>query len=289
MKIYLNIPPENKIGGGFTFVRNFLKGIQGKAEIVPRWEDCDVFLICGVTIASEGEVKAARAAGKKIVLRVDNVPRKSRNRRSSPHLRLKEYAELADVVVYQSEWAKRYCEPLCGDGTVIYNGVDTSVFYPVKSEQNQHRYFYAYHGKNEQKQFWTAHLLFQYEHRLFPDKAEFWFINDFGRDLPELQDANFDFWNGEQFQHLPLIGEPALMAGVLRQCRYLIYPAVADASPNMVLEARACGLDVVGYADRSLSGTVELLDPKLDISLERMVDEYLQLFEFIHNPNFADL
>lgn len=289
MKIYLNKPPDNKIGGGFTFVRNFIKGVQGKAEIVSRWEDCDVFLICGVTIANEGEIKAARLAGKKIVFRVDNVPRKSRNRRSTPHERMKEYAALADVVVYQSEWAKWYCEPLCGDGTVIYNGVDQSVFFPMKSKQNPHRYLFAYHGKNEQKQFWLAHLLFQKEHRLFPEKAEFWFINDFGRELAELQAANFDFWNGENYQHLPLINRSEVMAEILQQCRFLIYPAVADASPNMVLEARACGLEVVGCMDKELSGTAELLDPKLDISLDRMVDEYLDLFGFIHRAGFADL
>lgn len=289
MKIYLNIPPKDKVGGGFSFVRNFLKGINGRAEIVSRWEDCDVFFICGVTIANEGEIRAARLAGKKIVFRVDNVPRKSRNRRSTPHERMKEYAELSDVVVYQSEWAKWYCEPLCGEGTVIYNGVDLEIFSPMKSVQNAHRYLFVYHGKNEQKQFWAAHQIFQREHRLFPKQSEFWFINDFGSELAGLQDANYDFWNGEKFEHLPKISEPIEMADLMRMSKFLIYPAIADASPNVVLEARACGMEIIGHPDKTVSGTAELLDPSLDISLSRMVDEYLNLFEFIHTATFADL
>jgi len=284
MKIYC---PNQKdaIGGGWTFLRNFKKALANKVHFVDSWKECDVFFITGITMVDKNELYEAKKAGKKIVLRVDNVPRKSRNRRSSPHERLKEFAGLSDVVIYQSEWAKNYCYPLCGEGTVIYNGVDTEIFKADKSEPEEDRkdrYLFAYHGKSELKQFWLAHYCFQMEHRKNPN-AIFWFVNDFGNDLNELVASNFDFWNGEQYMHLPKQTDPKDMAELMQQCKYLIYPSVCDSSPNLVLEARACGMEVLYPASKEFSGTAELLDPKLDISLERMGEEYFGVLQLLSN------
>jgi glycosyltransferase involved in cell wall biosynthesis len=276
MKIYCPNIKEGGIGGGWTFLRNFRKGMAEKVHFVNTWQECDIFFITGITLTDKNELFEAHKAGKKIVLRVDNVPRKSRNRRSSPHERLKEFANLADVVIYQSEWAKSYCYPLCGDGTVIYNGVDQEIFKPRPEIKNPNRYLFAYHGKNEQKGFWNAHFHFQMEFRKNP-QAEFWFIYDFGREEPELHEADFDFWQGEHFTKLEKITDPLEMAGIMQQCSYFIYPAICDASPNVVLEAKACGLEVVCPASKELSGTQELIDLE-DISLERMCDEYYGVF-----------
>lgn len=276
---------QDAVGGGWTFLRNFKKAMANRVHFVPSWEECDVVFVTGVTMTDKEELFAASRAGKRIVLRVDNVPRKSRNRRQSPHERLREFADLADVVVYQSQWAKDYCSPLCGDGTVIHNGVDTEVFKPDLSKRPGHeRYLFAYHGKSELKGFWVAHMQFQLASRYDP-KAEFWFINDFGRETQELTDANFDFWNGERFEHVERQDSPERMAYVMQQCTHLLYPSVADSAPNVVLEARACGLTVEGYPDSTMSGTAELLDPNLDIGLERMGDEYLGVFELLANGN----
>ena len=77
-----------------------------------------IVLIIGVTITTPSEIHEAKKDGKKIVFRVDNVPKKSRNRRQSPYERIKEFAKLSDVIIYQSKWARDYCFPLAGDGTV---------------------------------------------------------------------------------------------------------------------------------------------------------------------------
>lgn len=268
------------ISGGHTFFRNLKKGLANKVHFVNSWPECDVFFISGVTITLPHEVHEASRAGKKIVFRVDNVPRKSRNRRSTPHERMVEFANLADVVVYQSEWAKDYCYPLCGDGTVIYNGVDQSVFKPGKNPK-PNRYLFAYHGNNDHKNFWRAHLEFQYIFRQDPD-AEFWFIYDFRSQLSELALGNYDFWQGEKFAHLDKAESAEDMVEIMQQCGKLIYPAICDASPNLVLEARACGLEVIAPAPKDLAGTQELLDLK-DISLERMCDEYNGIFELLAN------
>lgn len=277
MRIYCPNTKEGQhvVGGGWTFLRNFRKAMAPHAQFVESWREAECVFVTGVTMADLSEVREAHEAGVPIVFRVDNVPRKSRNRRSTPHERMRELAEMATVVVYQSEWAKRYCFPLCGDGTVVYNGVDTDLFRMNPDALPPHpRYLFAYHGKNEQKGFWTAHLLFQMEARR-DREAEFFFVNDFGRDGPELAESNYDFWNGEKHLHLPRYETPEEMVTLMQSCTHLIYPAVCDASPNVVLEARACGLTVVGAAPRELAGTQELLDlPFEDIGLERMGHEY---------------
>lgn len=279
MKIYCPNVKEGGIGGGWTFLRNFRKGLADRVHFVNTWQECDIFFITGITITDSNELYEAHKNGKKIVLRVDNVPRKSRNRRSTPHERLKEFAGLADVVIYQSEWAKDYCFPLCGDGPVIYNGVDTSVFKPNPEIQDPNRYLFAYHGKNEQKGFWAAHYAFQMEFRKNRN-AIFTFIYDHGKDTEELRNANFDFWQGEKWEHLEKITDPLDMVELMQRSKYFIYPAICDASPNVVLEARACGLEVIAPAPKNMAGTQELLDLD-DITLERMCDEYHGVFQLL--------
>lgn len=277
MKVYAPNIKQDGIGGGFSFWRNFQKGMSKKVHFVRTWQECDIFFIMGITTVVKEEVFEAKRAGKTIILRVDNVPRKSRNRRSSPHERLKEFADMADVVIYQSQWAKDYCFPLCGDGTIIHNGVDLDVFRPNKELQKPNRYLFAYHGKNETKGFWQAHLEFQYIFRA-DQSAEFWFIYDFGRDLQELQTASFDFWQAEKYRHIEKCESAEEMAELLQQCGKLIYPSISDAAPNIVLEARACGLEIICPAPRDRAGTQEMMEVD-DISLERMCDEYYGVFE----------
>ena len=113
-------------------MRNITKGLADRVVFVDNLIDCDILFIASPMAVDKEEVFLAKRSGKKIVLRVDNIPRKSRNKRSTPHERMKDYATLADIVIYQSEWARDYCYPLCGMGTVIYNGVDGSIFYPPK-------------------------------------------------------------------------------------------------------------------------------------------------------------
>lgn len=284
MKVYIPNNSRQSVGGGWTFIRNLKEALKGEAFFVDQMEAADIVLIVGVTITDKNELHQAKKLGKKIILRVDNVPRKSRNNRQTPHERLKEFAEIADVVIYQSEWAKNYCLPLCGDGAIIHNGVDQSIFYPPKEKPEKDISLFAYHGKSELKCFWQAHYFFQMHFRNNTD-AEFWFIYDFGKELETLKFANFDFWQGEKYKYLEKITNPDKMADLMRQCKRLIFPSFADAAPNTVLEARACGLKVNCSALPDDSGTRELLNPELDISLERMGIEYLSLFKLVLDPS----
>lgn len=282
MKIYLpnNSPDDGRIGGGWTWARTFKKYAEREgAVIVDNAAIANAMLVAGPTVVEPAEVKAAHDRGLPIVFRVDNVPRKSRNRRNTPHERMRFIAGLATVVVYQSEWAARYCQPLCGPGTVIYNGADTDIFYPAKTKPSVERWLWAYHSRgNELKGFWEAHLRFQLRARENP-RAEFVFVADFGRETEALRDANFDFWNGERYEHIQApIAEPEEMANLMRGCTHLVYPSISDAGPNIAIEAVNCGLELVGAPDWALSSVAEIdsfAKRNFDFSAERMAAEYL--------------
>lgn len=280
MKIYA---PNNKpdgLGGGWSFYRNFKKGLDRYVEFVDRVEDCDLFFIAGVTMVERDWVEQAAILKKPIVFRMDNIPRKSRNKRSRVYDNIKRYAELADVVVYQSEWAAEYCKPMSGEGTVIHNGVDYDIFNMDDSQvERSNNYLFAYHGKSELKGFWQAHYIFQMEARKNPN-AKFHFIYNFKNELPELVDANFDFWNNEQYQYIEPTEDPIQLAYLMKQCKYLICPSICDAAPNIVLEARACGMEILGVPDKAMSGVAEMVAIP-DISLDRMSTEYSKLFELV--------
>lgn len=285
MNIYVPELDRHQIGGGFSFLRNFKKGMKRFVHFVDTLEEADILFVAGVTLVEPSVINRAREMGKNIAFRVDNVPRKSRNERNTPHNRMKDYAALSDVVIYQSRWAEKYCEPLCGEGVVIQNGTDREIFYPAEVKPDHPRYLYAYHGKgNEQKGFWTAHIMFQNIYRA-DHTSEFWFIYDFGsEETGKYQKSNFDFWNGEKIQHLPVLSNAHDIANIMRQCTHFIYPAVADACPNIVNEAICCGLTVVGFPNHTLSGTSEVVDMlDEDRGLDRMCEEYYGVFRVMLN------
>mgnify|MGYP007100045020 CR=1 FL=1 len=293
MKIYIPNNSQQSVGGGWSFIRNIGKALASHGvRFVNSWQECDVVLICGVTMTNTGEMHEAKKAGKTIIFRVDNVPRKSRNHRNTPHERMQEFAKLADAVIYQSQWAMEYCRPLCGEGMIIYNGVDTEIFNKSGKRPKENTYLFMYHGRSELKQFWLAHYYFQMVHRK-DLKAEFWFTYEFKRELQELQDANFDFWNGEPYVHLPVAPTPEAVAQVMKQCTHFICPYTVEAAPNTLLEALHCGLTVVGHVEMdgvSIGGVKEYLDlwdKGHDFSLTRMGEDYIGLMRTITNRKNA--
>jgi hypothetical protein len=295
MKVYIPNNSQQNIGGGWSFMRNIGKALAPHGvTFVNTWQECDVVLICGVTMTDTGEMYEAKRAGKAIVFRVDNVPRKSRNTRNTPHQRMIEFGKLADVVIYQSEWAREYCMPLCGDGPVLYNGVDTAIFKALEKKKKNRTYLFMYHGRSELKQFWLAHYYFQMVHRV-DREAEFWFTYEFKKELGELQDANFDFWNGEPYVHLPVQPTQEAVAQVMQECTHFICPYTVEAAPNTLLEALHCGLKVVGTITMdgvSVGGVqeyIKLFNEGYDFSLERMGDEYYGIMRVVMNSGETEV
>lgn len=256
MNIHIaNFEPD-RLGGGWTAARYLYHGLQATS-----YDSADIFLITGATMVSHDEVIKAKADGKKIVLRVDNAVRNSRNR-GTGMTRLKSFAELADLIIYQSEWARNFLMPfLRKDGVVILNGVDTQRF-TNDNKGAEDSYLYVRSSRDEGKG-WI--------------NAWYWFVNNsgtleivgkFSRDNLEY---NFDFYNNERYRFM---GEQANMPDVFRRNKNFLYSYWNDACSNTLLEARASGCNIIDVDGALKSGGAPEIMACEDISVERMIKQY---------------
>lgn len=256
MKVHLlNFQPD-RMGGGWSAARNLYTIFNSS------YDEADTVLITGATMASHEEVQKAKQDGKKIVLRVDNAVRDSRNRGTGMS-RLRAFSELADLVIYQSEWAKGFLMPFTKkDGVVILNGVNTEVFNDKNRTAPDDFYLYVRSSRDEGKQ-WVM--------------AWYWFVNNpghldiVGKFSGENMEWNFDFYNGEKFSFW---GEQSNMVDFYKRNKYFLYTYTNDACSNTLLEARASGCEIVDvYGQLQTGGAPEIMACE-DLSLERMLREY---------------
>ena len=277
MNIYVTqLDRKNVVGGGWTFNQNLRKVLKDEVFFVNLVEEADVYLISGVTMTRKGDLDYAKTHNIPIIFRVDNIPKKSRNSRMDVCSRLKQYSESAQVVVYQSQWSKRLLEDICGEGIIIYNGVDTDLFNKDGDEMPKFKdrkvFLCVQHSSNVNKRFEEVKHIFTKQWRMLGDKCELWLVGRF-----EGEEFNYDFIRGEKVRTLGVIEDREKMAEIYRSADVLIYPAFADSCPNTVLEARASGLEIIGTNFEG--GTKELLLASLDIAIQRMGLEYLSLFK----------
>lgn len=266
MKIHLLNYEPNRTGGGWTAARYLYEGLN-----CVDYSEADCVLITGPTMAHHDQVEQARRDGKKIVLRVDNAVRDSRNRGTGMS-RMKSFADQADLVVYQSQWAREFLLPFTKkDGPVILNGVDTKRFCPSDHPHREDSYLYVRSSRDEGKN-WIG--------------AWYWFVNNpgflriVGKFSPDNLEWNFDFYNNERFSFM---GEqpPDVMPGLFRASKYFLYSYICDASSNTLLEARASGCEIVDvFGALQTGGAPEIMACK-DISVERMVKEYREAIDGI--------
>lgn len=244
MRILVPHDSEGFHGGGSTFVRNFKKATNKFGHEVVTEGDYDILLISGATLVDKETVRKAEADGKKIVLRVDNILEDRKNRNSGMS-RLKEYAKVADVIVYQSEWARRMFIPLIGDGVVMPNGVDTSIYHPSenKTDYGVTRIFYSKHSRNETKQFHEVQYWWR-EYNLERQDDTLVLVGRFADDYLRI-DHPFDFHNFETVEFHGQVTDEHHMADIMRSCDVAFLPYMFDACSNTILEAQACGLPVI--------------------------------------------
>lgn len=255
MKIHLaNYQPE-RIGGGWTASRYLAEGLGHTS-----YDDADVYFITSASTVQRSEVEQAKRDDKKVVLRVDNAIRNSRNRNTGM-TRLKDFCDMADLVIYQSKWARDFLHPFTKkDGAVILNGVDTSRYLTGSAPEDS--YLYVRSSRDEGKQ-WIM--------------AWYWFVNNPGRlsivgkFSRENMEYNFDFYNAERYQFL---GEQTDMPSIFRNHKYFLYTYLNDACSNTLLEARASGCEIIDvYGMLQTGGAPEIMACE-DISVERMIREY---------------
>lgn len=262
MKVCIANYEPNRIGGGWSFMNNFVKGM---GDAISNYAEADTYFICGPTMVERSEVEQAKKDGKKVVFRIDNAVRNSRNRNTGMP-RMKDYAEWADLVVYQSKWARDYLLPFTGvDGPVILNGVDQSVFKPLPKKPNT--YLYSRQNRDETKNWEVARYYFS---QLSSANCSMWIVGNFS---PELVEGNFDFFMDEDFTFYPTQA-PDAYALLVGQAENFIYTYYNDACSNSLIEAIACGCKIVDpHHFLETGGAPEILEQK-DVSLERMIKQY---------------
>lgn len=281
MKIYIANESKQSIGGGWTFLRTFEKyGRKAGLEFVHKAEapigECDVYFISGATMVQREQVERAKAEGRKIVLRIDNIPRNSRNRNTGTS-RLYDFAQLADLVVYQSQWAKDYIQPFVKkDGPVILNGADTDIFRPdgfAQPREGNAQFLFAQYNRDETKQWHQAWYEYVMKARENP-KAHLWIIGNFS---PEQQEYNFDFFMGEKFRYVGILDDPADMAEYYRSADIFLLPYFNDACSQTLIEIRNCCKVNALVMQNNSGGNREIMEaPLQELSAAYMVDRYIE-------------
>lgn len=284
MKIAIPNDSRQGLGGGWTFQRNLIKGLKQLGEtVVDDPFSADVCLIPGVTMVTKETFNALKEKGIKIVVRLDNVPRNSRNRNTGTS-RLRSFAQRADEIIWQSRWARSYLiDFIQREGEIVYNGVDNEIFRQRGGvidfgTDRSNVYLYSRFNRDETKMWEVAWYKFQLIARGNPD-AKLIIVGKFSDDLVNF---NFDFFRGEKVEYLGIVDDPYRMAQILRSCKYFLATYFNDAFSNTYLEALKCGMEL--YEPDLSGGTKEMIwllhDAGLDyFSLERMTKDYLKVFQ----------
>jgi len=281
MKIYLPRRTDKpEVGGGWTFTHNLIRALRDKVEFTNGLGSCDVLFIPGCTMVDKEIVREAKELGKKIVLRIDNVPRNSRNRNTSVS-KLRLFSELADVIIYQSEWARKWIYPFTKkDGLVILNGADESIFKPQgdrMSNEGSPQYLYSRYNRDETKMWEMCWYNFQKIYYENP-KAHLWIV---GRFSDVQREYKFDLFGGaeERYAYLGMIEDQEKMAQIYRGADYLVYPYLLDACSNVLIEAIMCGTKILYIGNGDNSAHEILKADKKELTLKAMGQKYLNVFK----------
>ena len=279
MKIHLaKFEPEH-VGGGWAFQANLAKAIS---DDISNYEDADIYLIAGASMCTLEEVEQAKDDGKKIVVRVDNIPRNSRNR-GTGMARMKQFTDWSALVIYQSN----FCRDLLNsylqakNYTVIYNATDQNIFNPPERNAGKNTYLFTRSSDDETKNWEMARSAFQQ----IPEPKTLTIV---GRAFDsKISDRNFDFFMGEKFEYIGEIHESKKMAQVYRSHDTLLYSYFNDGCFNTLIEALCCGMDIRDcYGMLATGGSPEIMsifksEGAKFFSLPRMADDYKQSLEKI--------
>jgi glycosyltransferase involved in cell wall biosynthesis len=285
IKIYISNQSKQSLGGGFISIENFKKGCGNKAQFVGSWQEADVVIIFSVTMTTRDEITAAKQSKKKIVVRIDNMPKDSRNR-GTAFSRMRDFTKLADKIIFQSQWAKDYVGTwlkikhgiqIDAISKVIYNGVDSNYFFYEDNPSNRgNTYLYCSYNTDENKRFpEAAYHFYQISMEAIKNHTPPPSLTIVGQFSDAVRQYNFDFFNEEKVKFIPPIADRMQMGSIYKQHKYLYFPAFADASPNTVSEAIACGCEVLLI--NSVGGTKEVVDVfrKKIITIQDNANEYL--------------
>lgn len=273
-KIFIANNSHQKQGGGWSWINYFSRGMGG--AITDNQDEADIYLIPSASMVKPELAEQAKADGKKIVLRVDNALKHSRNE-GKGMARMLRIARVADLVIYQCQWAKDFLDDYLErpNSVIIYNGVDLDVFKSEGSRitfPNNPIYLYASAAKGETKRWEWA--WWDYQKRQKQDPKALLLIA--GKISTPVMEHDFDFFQGENYNYLGMMTSPEEMAIVYRSAEYFYAVAENDCYSNSILEAAMCGLELIEVS--RTGGTPELLENiargRAFNGTERMVKDY---------------
>lgn len=281
MKVFIGAYEPQRQGGGWSFCRYLAKGLGG--NFTENYDEADIMLVAGASMLKPEEAERAKADGKRIVLRCDNALRHSRNQ-GKGMARMYRMAQVADLVIYQCQWAKDYLGDFLGnpESVIIYNGVDLDIFSPEGSKLTFDAapiYLYASAAKGENKRWDAAWYDYQEAQKQNPRAM----LLIAGQVSTPVMEHGFDFFQSERYKYIGMMTSPEAMAQVYRSANYFYAVAENDCYSNALLEALACGLEPVAISQTG--GTPELLNnwaKGRDYNgIPRMVNDYIEAFHSI--------
>lgn len=247
--------------------------------ITDSYAAAGIFFIPSASMIKPELAEQAKKDGKKIILRTDNALKHSRNN-GNGMARMKRMAELADLVVYQCNWAKNYLDDFLGrpNSTIIYNGIDLDTFKPEGAKTDFGKspvYLFASAAKNETKRWEWAWWCYQKIQKENPDAL----LLIAGNISTPVKEHNFDFFQDETYLFAGMVQTAESMANLYRSSDYFFACAENDCYSNAILESLACGVTPIEISETG--GTPELLNNWYNKGrdfngVERMCAEYTQ-------------
>lgn len=250
MKIYVPNISNTKIGGGWTFLRNFKKAMSQfpDFELVDDLSNADILFSFAPTTIDGGTISKAKEKNIPFVLRMDGVPEDSRNSGSGTR-KLMEFSNKADAIIYQSAFIRETVGRIiklqdgCKEFT-LFNGVDTDTFTPHGPKLPHNGLFNILHVNYRKDNNKRVEEVIQMYRELWTIRKDVNLVL-FGRYPTEWLEHNMGFFNKERVTRFAPSDNPTTLSMTMRSCDLFFYPSFADPAPNVVLEAMASGLPIM--------------------------------------------
>ena len=269
-------PRLSGVGGMVSFQGKLHQGlIKRDIEVNYNLNDPDnkAILVIGGTRDLPG-LWRARQSGVRIVQRLDGMNWLHRKQRTGlRHFLRAEYGNilltfirryLANHVIYQSEFVRQWWENTCGPTrykhSIIYNGVDLSVYSPLGSHNRPAEYYRILLVEGSLKGGYDTgiqHAVSLAEGLLAQEAAAK--ISVELMIAGQVDQRAIDYWSNESELTITwrgVVPQPGISE--LDRSAHLLYSADINAAcPNSVIEALACGLPVLAYDTGALPELVQ--------------------------------